>query len=166
MSQKSIHFPRLRKLHLQITEMKLKPLSLKGFFKKSIRKLAQDEWIRWGREFCEDWRCFDLSLLPINVDRDKSALIPYRSNSENSYVASSSLSQRYFAIRIATAQKIKFSIKDSFSKCDQIRSSLRIWSHLLKNSLMKNFIFCSAYKVSTPPSHHTLSHNLHTFFHT
>ena len=34
-------------------------------------------------------------------------------------------------------KKMKFSIKDFFSKCDQIRS-------LLKKSLMKNFIFlCS-----------------------
>ena len=33
------------------------------------------------------------------------------------------------------AQKM-FSIKDFFSKCDQIRRSLRIWSHLLKKSLM------------------------------
>ena len=31
---------------------------------------------------------------------------------------------------------MKFSIKDFFSK-------LRIWSHLLKKSLMKNFIFCA-----------------------
>ena len=42
-----------------------------------------------------------------------------------------------------TAQKMKFSIKDFFSKCDQIRSKLRIWSHLLKKSLMENFIFCA-----------------------
>ena len=34
------------------------------------------------------------------------------------------------------------SIKDFFGKCDQIRSFLRIWSHLLKKSLMENFIFC------------------------
>ena len=40
-----------------------------------------------------------------------------------------------------TAQNIKFSIKDFFSKCDQIRRTLRIWSHLLMNSLMENFIF-------------------------
>ena len=33
-----------------------------------------------------------------------------------------------------TAQKMKFSIKDFFSKCDQIRRKLRIWSHLLKKS--------------------------------
>ena len=33
--------------------------------------------------------------------------------------------------------------KDFFSKCDQIRKKLRIWSHLLKKSLMENFIFCA-----------------------
>ena len=39
-------------------------------------------------------------------------------------------------------QKIKFSIKDFFSKCDQIRRKLRIWSYLLKKSLMQSLIFC------------------------
>ena len=50
-----------------------------------------------------------------------------------------------------TARKMKFSIKDFFSKCDQILRKLRIWSHLRKKSLMENFIFyavCSALKVS------------------
>ena len=42
-----------------------------------------------------------------------------------------------------TAQKMKFSIKDFFSKCEQIRSFLWIWSHLMKKSLMGNFIFCA-----------------------
>ena len=37
-----------------------------------------------------------------------------------------------------TAQKMKFSIKDFFDKCDQIRSFLWIWSHLLKKSIMGN----------------------------
>ena len=45
-----------------------------------------------------------------------------------------------------TAQKMKFSVKDFFRKCDQIYSFLRIWSHLLKKSLMKNFIFCAVYE--------------------
>ena len=39
-------------------------------------------------------------------------------------------------------QNVKFSIKDFFSKCDQIRSFLWIWSYLLMKSLMKNFTFC------------------------
>ena len=30
-----------------------------------------------------------------------------------------------------------------FGKHDQIRRKLRIWSHLLKKSLMKNFIFAA-----------------------
>ena len=38
---------------------------------------------------------------------------------------------------------MKLSINDFFSKCDQIRRKLRIWSHLLKNSLMENFIVCT-----------------------
>ena len=42
-----------------------------------------------------------------------------------------------------TAQKIKFSVKDLFSKCDQIHRKLRIWSYLLKKSLMENFIGCA-----------------------
>ena len=35
-----------------------------------------------------------------------------------------------------TAQKKKFSIKDSFNNCDQIRRKQWIWSHLLKTSLI------------------------------
>ena len=36
---------------------------------------------------------------------------------------------------------MKFSIKYFFSKCDQVHNFLRIWSHLLKKSLMENFFF-------------------------
>ena len=35
---------------------------------------------------------------------------------------------------------MKFSTKEFFSK-------LRIWSHLLKNSLVENFIFCAVDKI-------------------
>ena len=38
---------------------------------------------------------------------------------------------------------MKFSTKDFFSKRDQTRSFLRVLSHLLKTSLLDNFIFCS-----------------------
>ena len=48
-----------------------------------------------------------------------------------------------------TAQKMKFSITDFSSKCDQI---LRIWWHLLKKSVMENFIFCALYKLVTAPT--------------
>ena len=42
-----------------------------------------------------------------------------------------------------TGQKMKSPIKDFFSKCDQIRRKLPIWSHSLKKSLMEDFIFCA-----------------------
>ena len=38
---------------------------------------------------------------------------------------------------------MKFSIKDFFSKYDQIHSFLRIWSYLLEKSLMENLVFCA-----------------------
>ena len=44
-------------------------------------------------------------------------------------------------VHIYIAQKMKFSIKDFFIKCNQMRRKLWIWSHLLKKSLMENFIF-------------------------
>ena len=46
--------------------------------------------------------------------------------------------------RYIIVQKMKFSIKDFYSKYDRIRRKLRIWSHLLQKSLMEN-IFCAVY---------------------
>ena len=43
---------------------------------------------------------------------------------------------------------MKFPIQDFFSKCDQICSFLKIWSHLPKKSLMENFILCSVYQLN------------------
>ena len=45
-------------------------------------------------------------------------------------------------VYVSTAQKMKFSIKELFSIFNQIGSFLRIWSHLLKKSLMEKFICC------------------------
>ena len=44
-------------------------------------------------------------------------------------------------VELTTPQKMKFSIKDFLSKCDRIRSFLRISSYLLKKPLMEKFIF-------------------------
>ena len=41
------------------------------------------------------------------------------------------------------AQIMKFSIKDFFSECDQIRRKQEIWSPLLKKSLMDYLFFCA-----------------------
>ena len=38
-------------------------------------------------------------------------------------------------------------MKNFFSKYDQIRNKLRIWSHLLKKSFMENFFFVQCLKV-------------------
>ena len=40
-----------------------------------------------------------------------------------------------------TTQKVMFSFQDFFRKCDQIRSFLWIWSHLLKKSFIENLFF-------------------------
>ena len=61
----------------------------------------------------------------------------------------SQISQLHFATFCSdTAQEVKFCFKDFFSKCDQIRSFLRIWSCLLKSPI-ENFIFCAVLKVKT-----------------
>ena len=44
------------------------------------------------------------------------------------------------ALTFYTAQKMKFTIEDFFSKCDRICSKLRIWLHLLKKSLHLMYI--------------------------
>ena len=44
---------------------------------------------------------------------------------------------------------MKFFIEDFFSKCNQIRNILQIWSHLLKKSLMENFFFWAVFTVGT-----------------
>ena len=46
-------------------------------------------------------------------------------------------------ITLALHKKWKFSIKDIFSKCDQIRIFLWSWSHLLKKSSIKKLHFYS-----------------------
>ena len=63
----------------------------------------------------------------------------------------------------STTQKMKFSIKDFFSKCDQIRSLLRIWSHLLKKSLTENFTFCAVKVKCVFLFDHNLIH--HSYYH-
>ena len=45
--------------------------------------------------------------------------------------------------KVALHKTMKFFIKDFFSKCEQIHSFLKIWSHLVKKSLMESFISCA-----------------------
>ena len=52
-------------------------------------------------------------------------------------------SYRQVPFGLDAAQKLKFFIKDFFSKYDQLHSFLRIWSHLLKKFLLEEFNFCA-----------------------
>ena len=58
-----------------------------------------------------------------------------------------------------TAQKMKFSFKDFFGKCDQIRSFLWICSYLLNKSLIENSIFCVATRLCTRLFLHKIDKN-------
>ena len=60
-----------------------------------------------------------------------------------SFVNKHDFHSEHFSNLLTTTQKMKFSIKNFFSKCDQIRSFLRICSRLLKKSLMESLIFCA-----------------------
>ena len=53
---------------------------------------------------------------------------------------------------ISQRKKCSFSFGHLFSKCDQICSFLRIWSHLLKKSLIENFIFCAVFLYRSKPT--------------
>ena len=57
---------------------------------------------------------------------------------------------------------MKFPIKGCFSKCDQICSFLRIWSQLIKKSLMEISIFCAV--LSLLILHFLFFYIKHSFF--
>ena len=69
-----------------------------------------------------------------------SGIVPWM---PGSYIWSFGFWSSALLIALLTAQKMKFSINDFFSKYDQIRSFLWIWSHFLKKSWIENFIFCA-----------------------
>ena len=62
--------------------------------------------------------------------------------------------------KTGTAQKIEFSIKDFFSKYDQIRRKLRIWSRLLKKCWKENFIFSTVRGIWRIPHLYSVKDNL------
>ena len=52
-------------------------------------------------------------------------------------------------LKNSPAQKMKFSIKDFSSKCEQICRKLPIGPHLLKKPLLENVIFCAVVEKKT-----------------
>ena len=69
----------------------------------------------------------------------------------------------YIKIKVSThiVQKMKFSMKDFFSICDQIRRKLQIWSHLLKKSFMESL---SSSALTIPLSYFNYVIVLNSFF--
>ena len=67
---------------------------------------------------------------------------PFPKNTSGKLLLNEAFQSNIGNFRLTTAQKMKFSIMGFFSKCDQTRSFLRIWSYLLKKFLMENFSFC------------------------
>ena len=59
------------------------------------------------------------------------------------------LPSSFVSVSLSTKQKVKFFIKDFLSKCDKICKKLRIWSYLLKKSLIENFIFFGVFAIET-----------------
>ena len=56
------------------------------------------------------------------------------------------------AFMLTPTMKDEFFCRDFLSKCDQIWGKLRIWSHLLKKSLIENFLFCTVSPHAFTPS--------------
>ena len=61
----------------------------------------------------------------------------------NDYQGSKCISGLMPSTLLTLYKENKFSIKNFFGKCDQICSFLRNTSHLLKESIKKNFLFCA-----------------------
>ena len=80
-------------------------------------------------------------LINCSVQASHDLDMPYKARQDISLEKEKDLSNH--PMRIYTTQKMKFSINDFFSKCDQMCWKLRIWSHLLRKSLIENFIFCA-----------------------
>ena len=131
--------------------------------------------------FCE--RSFDKSPLRFHVDesnfcKDSWPVMQFNFLGTYSFVITTFLGSKVYSCLVIPrwqehisygltghiALKMKVSIKDFFSNCDQICSLLRIWSHFLKKSLMENFIFCavtlrlrtSTYRQHTNKRQHTV----------
>ena len=98
------------------------------------------------------WGCFLNSSLKLTADQPNSRFKKKETCRIFFFLKIWSLSQSYFWFMSFctnvppffigfSAQKLKFSIKDLFIKCDQICSFMWSLSYLLKKSLIENFNF-------------------------
>ena len=108
-------------------------------FQETKLKLADQNLLRW-------LMYFPTILLQIIFSWIKEffpCFFPVKKISQNLFSLCSLLLWSVHSGKLEHCTKKRFSIKDFFSKYDQIRSIFRIWSHLRKKSLMENFIFCA-----------------------
>ena len=89
----------------------------------------------------QPWQCFGVFLLTWTASKQIKYFLCH--DFIPSYAIKAFKGCNCMQLNIFTTQKTKFPIKEFFSKCDQVRRKLRIWSHLLKKYLMENFIFCT-----------------------
>ena len=92
--------------------------------------------------------CFSQSFVPSLVGGLVSAKIFNKGQKKTNFLIlkKSSSWQKELVHRFISnvpVQKMKFCIKEFLSKCDQIRRSLQIWSHLPKKFLTESLIFCA-----------------------
>ena len=99
---------------------------------------------------CGAFGMFDVSTKSLELFKSSSKYFPHSSINSSLFAGGSPFLFFHVYCTVSLYKKIKFSIKDFLSKCDEICRKLRIWSHLLKKSLMENFIFCSMFVVDFP----------------
>ena len=129
-----------------------------SIFSKITGVLIQQ--FRTFHEFAQSWRnkavscCYEKSRKISSEVFVELLQLPRKAISEYKMARLLEFSSRWksweifleFQLPWFTVQKMKFSIKDFFSKCDQILRKLWIRSHLLRKSLMENFIFCAVFQ--------------------
>ena len=97
-----------------------------------------DYLLEWGQSYFVFYGVLQQAASFKSLSRPQKSQKPGIKNSSTHTLTSPTITRGFLSY---TARKMKISINDFFSKYDKIRSFLRIWSHLLKKSLMEKFIF-------------------------
>ena len=101
----------------------------------------QSPWFLSGSTYLKD-SCFWWSIFPLNYQKGYS-----HQTSQGSNILERAPTHEfacYFSWVVLWGHMKEHICKPNyFSKRDQIRSFLRIWSYSLKKSVMENFIFCA-----------------------
>ena len=113
-------------------------------FEKKIEKAGQHLWYQQGKDK-ETYLVFNWFLKILSKKKKLTVVVFFSFFIKFLDVIFIILSFIIYIFAGYHCTKMKFCIKDFFSKCDQIHSFLQIWSRLLKKPLMEHFIFCAVY---------------------